>query len=233
MRHQGVRVALDENSDPLLPDRRLGAVDEVQRAALVEQEGRGRIEVLGARVLAAFARVLLAADDPATETSCVARGVPYREDDPAAEAVVGAAPAGALLHETSGLKVRFCEAALVDQRRRQRFPGIDRVADLMRGQRLVREAAAPHVLERRLAVPALRQSAVVEGDGRVECFAQALPPRVFAAGLLGQLHARASGQAAQRLGEVDRVALHHEVEDVAAAAAAEALPRLASGRDGE
>ena len=55
VRHQRVRVALDDDGLAGLADRRLGAVDEVQRAALVEQRGRRRVEVLGAAVDAVLA----------------------------------------------------------------------------------------------------------------------------------------------------------------------------------
>ena len=55
--HQGVRVALDEHGHALLADRRLGAVDQVQRAALVEEQRGRRVEVLGTWVPAVFARL--------------------------------------------------------------------------------------------------------------------------------------------------------------------------------
>ena len=103
----------------------------------------------------------------------------------------------------------------------------------MGGDGLVGEAAAVQVVERRLAVAALGQDAVIEGDRGVEHVAQPLPAGVLARRPLADLDARPPGQPAQRLGEVDRVALHHEVEDVPSPAAAEALPRLARGRDGE
>ena len=46
VRHQRVRVALDDHRLAGLADRRLGAVDEVERAALVEQRGRRGVQVL-------------------------------------------------------------------------------------------------------------------------------------------------------------------------------------------
>jgi hypothetical protein len=48
------------------------------------------------------------------------------------------------------------------------------------GKGLVGEAAAAHVVERRLAVPAFGQHAVIERDGRLECVTQPLAPRVLA-----------------------------------------------------
>jgi hypothetical protein len=41
MRHQRVRVAFDQDGQALLADGRLGAIDEIQRPALVEEQ-RGR-----------------------------------------------------------------------------------------------------------------------------------------------------------------------------------------------
>ncbi len=49
VRHQRVRVALDEDRPARFAHGRLGPVDEVQRAALVEQRRRRRVEVLGPR----------------------------------------------------------------------------------------------------------------------------------------------------------------------------------------
>ncbi len=122
---------------------------------------------------------------------------------------------------------------MLDERLDERVPGLDRVTELVRRDGLVGEAARVQVVERRLAVAALGQDAVVEGDRGVERVAQPLALRVLAAGALAELDAGTRRQAAQRLGEVDRVALHDEVEDVAAAAAAEALPGFARRSDGE
>ena len=77
------------------------------------------------------------------------------------------------------------------------------------------------------------QDRVVEGDRAVEDVAQAALPRVVATRPLVELDARARGQDLERLGEADAVALHDEAEDVAAQAAAEALPALAGRGDVE
>ena len=77
------------------------------------------------------------------------------------------------------------------------------------------------------------QDLVVEGDRPFERLAQALALGVLAARLRRQLDACPAGQLPQRGREIDPVALHDEGEDVAAAAAAEAVPRFAGGRDDE
>jgi hypothetical protein len=77
------------------------------------------------------------------------------------------------------------------------------------------------------------QDLVIEGDRLLHDVAQALPVGVLAAGPLIQLDAGACREAPQSLGEVDRVALHHEREQVAALATPEALPALAGGCDRE
>ncbi len=96
MCHQRVGVALDQDCHALLADGGLGAVDQVQRPALVEQRGRRRVEVLGSLVARVLA-LLLGADDAPAQAGRVARGVADREDDPAAEAIVRhrAGPGGA------------------------------------------------------------------------------------------------------------------------------------------
>ncbi len=48
--HQGVGVTLDDDGLALLAHRPLGAVDEIQRAALVEERRGRRVEVLGAPI---------------------------------------------------------------------------------------------------------------------------------------------------------------------------------------
>src|SRR5687768_7770115 len=89
------------------------------------------------------------------------------------------------------------------------------------------------VFEGGRAVAALGQDAVVEGDRGLERVAQALAPGILARRALADLHAGPAGETTERLGKVNAVAFHDEVEDVAAPAAAEALPALAAGRDGE
>ena len=117
--HQRVGVALDEHGPALLADGALGAVDEVQRAALVEQQRGRRVEVLGAAIaVGRLGRVVslpmirpprpVALPDASRMGKMIA----------AAEAVVDAAPlrrladAGRPPPAPSSVKPRF-----VDQRR--------------------------------------------------------------------------------------------------------------------
>ena len=77
----------------------------------------GELRYLGPRSRP-FGVLLLAADDPAAEAGRVARRVADGEDDPAAEAVVGAAPALAARDEAGCLEVLEREVALLDERAR-------------------------------------------------------------------------------------------------------------------
>ena len=234
--HQGVRVALHDHDLAGLASGALGAVDEVERAALVEEERRRRVEVLGAPLAAIGVGPFLAEDAPA-EAGGSAGGVADGEDDASPEAVVDARPAGATAlaaHHEPGLEqLLLARTALRDERSREALPGVRRPAQLVGRDGLVVEAATAQVIERRLAELAARERRVVEGDGRLEHLAQALALRVLARRALVELDPGARGQAPQGLGEVDPVALHDEAEDVAALAAAEAVPRLARGRDHE
>ena len=74
---------------------------------------------------------------------------------------------------------------------------------------------------------------MVPGDRRLEDVPETGLARVITGGPLVELHSGSCGEALERLGEGHAVALHDEAEDVAAQAAAEALPALASGRHDE
>jgi len=111
----------------------------------------------------------------------------------------------------------------------QRIPRVGREAQLEGLDGAVREAALAKVVEGRLPGGVPRQDLVVEGDGRLECLAQALALGIFAGGALAELHPGTTGELPQRGREVRAVALHDEVEDVSPAAAPEAVPRLAPG----
>ena len=91
--HQGIRVALHQHGAPALADGRLGAVDEVERAALVEQQRLGRVEVLGAAVRG------LGTEDATGQTGGTPGSVTDGEDDAGTEAVVDAAAAAATAHQ--------------------------------------------------------------------------------------------------------------------------------------
>ena len=69
----------------------------------------------------------------------------------------------------------------------------------------VGEAAAAQVVERRLAVVALGQDAMVEGDGSLERVAQPLAPCILARRALADLDTGAAGKRRQSL--VDAIKL--------------------------
>ncbi len=87
--HQGIRVALHQHGPSILADGRLGTVDEVQRAALVEEQRLGGIEVLGSAVRG------LRTEDATSQAGGTPAGIPDGEDDAGTEAVVDAAAAAA------------------------------------------------------------------------------------------------------------------------------------------
>src|SRR4029078_3661024 len=105
--------------------------------------------------------------------------------------------------------------------------------ELIRGDRGVREAATAEVVEGRLDGLRAGQTRVREADRRLHHAPQAGPARVLAGRPLVELHAGLGGQDLEGLRERQAVALHHEVEDVAALATAEALPPAACGSDRE
>ena len=223
--HERVGVALDDHGLARLADRPLRLVDEVQRAALVEQRRRRGVEVLGA----------LALEQPPTEPDRRAVRVADREDDPLAEAVVDAATARlARLGEADLDELLAANVAARGQLPGERVPAAGRPAELVLRDRLVGEAALVEVVERGLR-PTFEpgQHRVVEGDRALEDVAEPLLPGVLAGGPLVELDAGLGREHLERLGERQPVALHHEAEDVAALAAAEALPGVADGRHGE
>jgi hypothetical protein len=99
--------------------------------------------------------------------------------------------------------------------------------------RLVGEAAAAEIVEGGL--PGLRgcQDRVVEGDRALEHVPKPLPVGILAGRPLVELDAGLRREDLESFRERKAVALHDEAEDVAALAAAEALPRVAAGCHGE
>ena len=197
--HQGVGVALDDHRLAGLADRALGAVDEVQRPALVEQRGRGRVEVLGAGVAA----LALLAQDPPAEADRVPVRVPDREDHPLAEPVVDAAAALARAREAGLEQLARVHLALRRELADERVPAAGRPAQLVLLDGLVGEPAAAEVREGRLAGLRVQQDRVVEGDRALEDHPEARAVGVLATGAVVELHAGAARELLERLGEVD------------------------------
>ncbi len=170
--------------------------------------------------------------DPPAQADRPARRVPDREDDPLAEPVVRAAARRARRGEAHLRELVRPDVPSGLQRPAHRVPAAGRVAELERLDRRVREAAAAQVVERGLPRPVL-QDHVVEGDRRLQDLAQARVLRVLAARAVVELHPGLAGEEPERLGERDAVPAHDEAEDVPSLATAEAVPRLAGGRDDE
>ncbi len=143
-------------------------------------------------------------------------------------ATVGTRRGEAHLDELLGADV-----ALRLERAGHLVPAARRPAELEGLDRGVGDAAAVDVVEGGGAGLRRGQDRVVEGDRVVEDLAEPGLVGVLALGPLVDLDAGALGEGAERLGEGRAVALHDEAEDVAAQAAAEAVPVLAGRGDDE
>ena len=206
-----------------LADGALGLVDEVERPALVEQRRRRGVEVLGP----------LPFQQPPAEPDGVAVRVADREEDAGTELVDDPAAALARAGEADLDELLAPDVALGLELAGHHVPAGRRPAELVRLDRRVREAAALEVGEGRLTGLGAGQDGVIEGDRGVEDLAQPGAAGVLALRPLVDLDAGRRGQRAQRLREGRAVPLHDEAEDVAAQAAAEAVPRLARRGDHE
>ena len=221
--HQRVGVALDDHGLAGLADRALGLVDEVERPALVEQRRRRGVEVLGP----------LPFQQPAAEPDGVAVRVADGEQDAGAELVDDAAAALAGAGEADLDELFGPDVALGLELAGHLVPAGGRPAELVGLDRGVREATALEVGEGRLTGLGAGQDCVVEGHAGLEDLAQPGAASVLALRPLVDLDAGACGQRAESLGEGRAIPLHDEAEDVAAQAAAEAMPRLARRGDDE
>ncbi len=198
---------------------------------LLSKSGRGRgVEVLRSVV----ARVAVGDEIAPAEPDRSPVRVTDREDDPLAESVVAPPrPLRAARREPHFGEFLGADVALRLEPPAHRVPAGRRPAELEPLDRLVGEATAAEVIERRLAGLRARQDDVVEGDRGLEDVAQTALPGVVAGAPLVELDAGPGGQDLEGLGEAHAVALHDEAEDVSAEAAAEALPALAGRRDDE
>ena len=116
--------------------------------------------------------------------------------------------------------------------RHELVPARGRPAQLVLHDRVVGEATLAEVGRPRS--PAFdHQHRVVEGDGGFDHGMETGTARVLAADPVVELDASPAGQQTARLREAEAVALHHEREDVAALATAEAMPGVAGWGDDE
>src|SRR5450759_4615832 len=120
--------------------------------------------------------------DAAAETGGVAGRVADREEDPAPEAVVDAPAAPAGHGEAHFGQLGGADLALALQRPDQGIPVGRGEAKLGALDRLVREAPATQVGERRRAGLAVQEDRVVEGERRVQHLVEPLAARILAGG---------------------------------------------------
>ena len=224
MGHQGVGVALHQHRLVAPAHLATGALDEIQRAALVEERSGRRVEVLGrARIRGRRG--------PRQHSTADADGRPRRisdgEDDAASELVIRAATGGSGSGEADLRQLRHGHVAAGPEHLAHLIPTVRRPAELELLDRRVGEAAAVQVFERRRAGLALRQNDVVEGDRVLEHFVQPGLAGILTARPLVDLDTGPGRQSLERLREGQTLAAHDEAEDVAALAAAEAVPAVA------
>jgi hypothetical protein len=222
-----VRVALGEHDRAGLRRRRARDVDPEQLAALGEHLALARVDVL---------RPLAVAHRARPEAAHAPAAVGEREHDLAAEDVVDAALAPA--RRQPGREHLLVAVARAPRGVEHRVPRARRVADAELAQRALGQPAAEQVLARAGRLARLPQHAHVVGRGPLEQREQARlavaplgRPRVLRLGL--ELDPRPLGERLERGLEVEPLGLHHELEDVAALAAAEAVVELLDRVDAE
>jgi hypothetical protein len=213
-----VRVALDEEDRAFLPDGVLGEIEPVEELALGVERRFRRIQVLGLGV----------EDRPAAEGDDPAGQAEDGEDNAAAEAV----------SELARPRTRQGQPALFEEGHRdvfgsekidQRRPGVRGVADLEGLDGLVRKAALLQISKGPLALRRTGEVLAEKAQGELVDLEQLLLELedLGPDTLMGrQRDVIALGQALERLGEGQVLALHEEREDVAARAAAEAVVEL-------
>src|SRR5215210_2668189 len=165
--------------------------------------------------------------DPPTQAGCAAVLVTDREDDALAEPVVEAPTVLARAGEPDFGKLLCQDLPPLVQGATHLVPARGRPAELVRLDRGIRHAPPAEVVECGLPRLRLREHGVVEGNRRLHDVALPRLPDVVTPRPLVQLDAGLARQVLQCLDERDPVALHHEAEDVAAQAAAEAVPAVA------
>jgi hypothetical protein len=222
-----VGVALRQHDGARLRRRRAGQVGAEQLPPLRERLALAGVDVLRPLPLSHRARPE-AAHPPAR--------VGQREHDLAAEDVVK--PPLAAPHRQPGRVDLLVLEARAPRGVEHRVPRRRRVADAELAQRRLGQPAPEQVLARLGRLARLPQHAQVVGRGAVHQIEEPLlaptaggSPRILLLGL--ELDARPLGERLQRRLEVQPLGLHHELEDVAALAAAEAVVELLDRVDAE
>src|SRR5690625_1669676 len=205
MQGDHVHVPFDDYRSPAVAQCTAGPVQAVKQPALVEDGGLGRVQVLR----------LSFAQQASCEAHDPARGVMDREDDPATEAVVAAAPL--VLDDQPGLD----EGVLTDlpacREPQQPIPAFRGEAETELLDRLPAQSPPQQVTEGR---------ASELGDEVL--LGQLVHPVKVAAPVAGSrtrfdFHADAVAEPYQGVEETEPFGLHDEIEDVAARLAAEAV----------
>ena len=222
-----VGVALRQDDGARLRRRLAGEVGAEQLAALRERLALARVDVLRPLPVPHRARPE-AAHPPAR--------VGEREHDLAAEDVVE--PALAPPHRQPRRVDLLVLEARAPRRIQNRVPRRRRVADPELPQRPLGQPTSEEVLPRVSGLLGLPEDSGVVGRGAVQHVEQPLlaaaargGPRILLLGL--ELDPRPLGQRLQGRLEVQPLGLHHELEDVAALAAAEAVVELLDRVDAE
>ena len=222
---QHVGVALHYVYPALLRGVLAGAVDAEQRAALAVNGALGGVHVLGLLVVAHRARA---------EAEHPPAGVPQREHDPRAEAVVEAAPPALAQARRLDLRLREPRPPRAQQ---HAVPGAGRKSHAELLQHLAPEATALEVGAGPRRLAGVPQVPAVEGGRLREQLDQPLalaPALVVApAGVVLQLDSVAVGELLDGVAEVEALLLLQEREDVAARLAAEAVVELLDRVDRE
>ena len=199
--HDHVHVALDDEQFRQLAFRRLlGLVQAEQVAALVEQRGLGRVQILRRIV----------AERAATEADSAAARVADREHHAVAEAVVGAAAAVAFaLDQQAGVDRMLKLAVGSREQARQRVPGFRRIADREALRGLAIEPALLEIVDRRLMRAQLCAVELLGCGERVERAFEHEPVRRIAA-FARHVDADAAREFLDGLDEAQPVVLHQE-----------------------
>jgi hypothetical protein len=210
-----VHVALGHEERLALARRLPRGPVVVERPALVEKLGLGRVEVF---------RAVGRVHRPAAEGDAAAARVADRKDDAVAEDVVGGAALVGGLHEPCG-EHELRRHALSREVIRKPAPARRREADLPALAGLGREAAAREVVARGrggggLELEPEMAESLLHDPGELALAVELLLRLRVAR---GHRHAGLAGEKLHRLHEAEVLRLLHELEDVAACMAAEAM----------
>ena len=215
---QQVELALDQHDEPRLSDALARLAQAIESPTLVEYRCLRGVQILG----------LAVAQHTAAEGDGATAVIADREYHPIAEQVVDATAVGALADQPSQLQLGDRKAAFLECVLERAPPAGGEPEPESRDHRIV-EASSAQISARRSAALALKLR-LIELRRSSQGLENSLPidPRsllVRTAAGLGNHYATQLGQATHCFGEVDPFVLLHELEQIAALAAAEAMPQ--------